>query len=359
MAHEFETGFFVKQPAWHGLGTVLEAPPTIDQALARAGLDWTVRLEQLGRLVAPPPDAGVEPPIAFLKPAVFTPANRWAVIRESDNTELGTVGKSWRALQNKAAFAWFQPIVDAGLATLEAAGSLRSGGRVWVLAKIVGGVDEIVKNDIVERYILLAHGHDGALAIRCGITGTRVVCQNTLSAAINGNTLVRILHRESAGETLEAAREVITRANRAFDEAAKIYRMLAQVRNVSAAQLRAFVDATFPKPVMPGGNGGGSGGGGSDGGNTPAPEVEPRSLIYPKVERLFEEGAGADMEGVKGTAWGAYNAMTNFLTHERGRDDENRLNNTFFGAEGGRAFNAAVRVFLPFLADETDPQAAG
>jgi phage/plasmid-like protein (TIGR03299 family) len=336
MAHEFETGFFVKQPAWHGLGTVLEAPPTVEAALTHAGLDWTVRLEQLGRMVSQPIGMGLIPP------PVFTPANRWAVIRESDDTELGTVGASWRPLQNKVAFTWFQPIVDAGLATLEAAGALRNGSRVWVLAKVVGPADEIVDGDKVERYILLAHGHDGLLAIRCGLTGIRVVCQNTLSAAINAETLVRILHHAKAEETLAAAREVVTRANGAFDKAAEIYRALAKVKNVTARQLRAYCDAVFPKPEGPKGGGDGGGSGPADGG-----EPESKSRIFDQVSALYEAGAGTDIPGVRGTAWGAYNAMTEFLTHERGRSQDRRVENSFFGPEGARALSAAVDVFKP------------
>lgn len=341
MAHEFESGFFVKQPAWHGLGTVLQQPPTVQEALKLAGLDWTVRTEQLGRMV-------VVNPNTIDATTVFTPSNRWAVVRESDNTELGTVGKAWRPLQNDKAMGWFQPIVDAGLATLEAAGSLRGGARVWVLARITGGHDVIVEeaDDFVDRYILLAHGHDGMLAIRCGLTFVRVVCNNTLQAALSGDELIRILHGSRAEETLAAAREVITRANSRFDEAAKIYRALASVTNVGAKQLRAFVEAAFPKPVGP--KGGGNGG--SDGGNTPAPEVdgqETKSRIYDEVARLYEEGQGAQLPGVKGTAWAAYNAMTEWLTHYRGRDADIRLNNSFFGPEVGRAIAAAQAIFLP------------
>lgn len=336
MSHEFESGFFVKDPAWHGLGTVLQAPPSIEEALKLAGLDWTVRTEQLGRMVRPSENAI----------PVFTPVNRWAVIRESDNTELGTVGKAWRPLQNKAAFDWFQPIVSAGLASLEAAGSLKKGGRIWVLAKVAAPADEIVDGDLVERYILLAHGHDGQLAIRCGLTGIRVVCQNTLSAAIEANTLVRILHSAGAEDTLKAAREVITRANGAFDKAAEIYRALAKVKNVTAKQLRAYVDAVFPKPEGPKGNGGNDEGGGSNG-NGGAEAEEPKSRIFTQVNDLFDGGAGTNIPGVKGTAWGAYNAMTEFLTHHRGRDQENRVNNSFFGPEGARALSAAVDTFLP------------
>ena len=42
MSAEFESGFFVKTPAWHGLGTVVTSAPTVAEALHLAGLDWTV-----------------------------------------------------------------------------------------------------------------------------------------------------------------------------------------------------------------------------------------------------------------------------------------------------------------------------
>lgn len=345
MAHEFESGFFTKLPAWHGLGTVLNAPPTIEEALKLAGLDWKVGLQQLGRMTS----------------KGFRKSNRWAIVRSSDDTELGTCGKIWRPLQNDRAFAWFQPILDAGLATLEAAGSLRSGGRVWILAKITAPADVIVRecDDKVERYILLAHGHDGKLAIRAGVTPVRVVCQNTLSAAIAGNNLVRIFHHGKAEQTLEAAREVIMRANQAFDRAADAFRALAGVKNISAKQLRAYVDAVFPKkksaaevqadaadefaalmnrPVAPKAS--------QFSPETGDATKETKSFIYEEIARLFEQGTGNNLPGVKGTAWGAYNAMTEFLTHERGDDDESRLNNSFFGPEGAHAVTAALETFV-------------
>ena len=40
MAHHFESGMFVREPAWYGLGTVLDEPPTVSEAIVEAGLDW-------------------------------------------------------------------------------------------------------------------------------------------------------------------------------------------------------------------------------------------------------------------------------------------------------------------------------
>ena len=42
MGHEFESGFVVRDKAWHGLATVLPENPTVTQALQAAGLDWDV-----------------------------------------------------------------------------------------------------------------------------------------------------------------------------------------------------------------------------------------------------------------------------------------------------------------------------
>jgi phage/plasmid-like protein (TIGR03299 family) len=339
MAHEFESGFFVSKPAWHGLGTVLNAPPTVLEAIKAAQLDWHVSLEKL-----------------YLEGGALCPGRK-AVVRDRDKKVLGTVGDGFRTVQNADAFAWFQNFVDAGLVTLEAAGSLRGGARVWVLAKIKGDDAVIVSksDDRVARFLLLAHGHDGSLAIHLGVTPTRVVCNNTLSAAIGEKCSLRIRHTNGAADALLAAKEVINRANGQFDKAAEVYRALANVYVRNGAQIRAYIDAVFPpqkkveekvdgakelqallaKPATP---------------SEHTPVVTDRARIYGEIEALFEKGRGNDLPGVKHTAWAAYNAVTEYLTHERGRNPDNRLNTAWFGPEGARAVQSAAEIFLPAAA---------
>ena len=54
-----------------------------------------------------------------------------AIIRQSDGAKLGEVGKVYTALQNEKAFDFFQPFVDSGEVTLETAGSLDGGKKIW------------------------------------------------------------------------------------------------------------------------------------------------------------------------------------------------------------------------------------
>src|SRR5262249_27318291 len=144
----------------------------------QAGLDWEVELFPLFT-------------------ATGQQVTHKAVKRSTDGKVLGVVGPRWQPLQNKDAFNWFDPFLAAGQATLEAAGSLAGGTRVWVLAKLNRDPIVVVPGDEVTKYLLLSNGHDGSLAVRCGFTPIRVVCNNTLQMAHNdrvGSQLIRFTH---------------------------------------------------------------------------------------------------------------------------------------------------------------------
>ena len=284
---------FVGEPAWHGLGVVLQDPPSVEDAIRMAGLDWEVSLEPLslkdGREVG-----------------------HRATVRSSDKKILGVVGPGFKPLQNEDAFGWFQPMLDSKAVTLEAAGSLRGGQRVWVLGKVQGQSVDIVKGDEVRQHILLAHGHDGSLAIRVGFTTVRVVCANTLSAAMNDgdSLLVKIPHRANAGRALEAVRDVMDVARREFAATADQLRYLAKV-GCDEESLKRYVREVFcPEKVE---------------------DETAAKITTAKVVKLFHEGRGMELPGVAGTYWAAFNAITEFTTHKRGKSQDARVDSQWFG----------------------------
>lgn len=313
MAHEFESGFFVTEPAWHGLGVVLQDPPTVQEAITAAGLDWKVELRRLTM-----PD-GREVP------------NR-AVVRSTDESLLGVVGPDYEPLQNSDALAWFQPFVDSGMVRLEAAGSLREGKRVWVLGRVIGSAADVVRHDRVDQFVLLANGHDGTLSIRCGFTAIRVVCQNTLTASLNdrASKLLRIRHTKNAGEALTMVSKVIDVARGDFEATAGQFRFLAS-RGCDEATLRRYVREVFavkPQRIIP------VNAAGED--SSPVSEVPEAdenmcARIVAEVVRLSESGRGTQVKGVQGTFWGAYNSVTEYLTHLRGKTQDSRLDGQWFG----------------------------
>lgn len=306
MAHEFESGMFVSEPAWHGLGVVLPNAPTVDDAIKCAGLDWKVK-----------------PVPLFLGDGQAVPTHR-AMIRESDGSQLGVVGADYTPVQNAAAFDWIRPIIDSGEATIEAAGSLREGRRVWILARVKDAIVDVLPNDPIRSYVLFAHGHDGSLAVRAGFTKTRVVCQNTLSAAVNGDhgkQLLKFKHTANVLDQLDRARAAFDMQRAVLRSDAEVYRMLAQKR-LSDANLVRYIRETLHE------------GAGNDN------AIKVRNVD--QIVRLAHEGRGA----TPGTLWGGFNAVTEYATHERGRSKDARLNANWFGQGGDliqRALDTAVR----------------
>ena len=196
MAANFETGFFVGTPAWHGLGTVIKNAPTSADAIKIAQLDWDVVptpiFDQFGNVI---PGYKVNQ-------------------RSSDKKNLGIVTDRYRIVQNRDAFAFIDELLGQGV-TFETAGSLASGKRVWMLARLE---DRLMAEEEMENYLVFTNTHDGTGAIRVACTGVRVVCQNTLNLALsNASRHWSCVHKGDIQSKLDEARYTLQNANRYMD----------------------------------------------------------------------------------------------------------------------------------------------
>jgi len=315
MAHEVESMFYLGNVPWHGLGIKLETPPTIEEAIEEAGLNWRVDRK----------------PLVIQGTDIQVPS--YATVRDSDQSVLGVVGKTYRVLQNETAFKWFQPFLDSGEVELHTAGSLRNGRHVWILARVKGGDAEIVKGDTIEQYILLSHSHDGTCAIRAGFTGIRVVCANTVAAAHSAkdSKLIKIRHSENAELALSKVRQSLDVGRREFAATAQGMREMAAT-GCDIKTLKAYIREVFAPEVTL---------------STATEQNSTVERLCEKIVPLFEDGRGAQLPGVKGTLWGGYNSVTEFLTWERGRSADTRLENLWFGPAGNlaqRAYDVALKM---------------
>lgn len=316
MAHMVEKMMYVGDAPWHKLGTKFDVAPTTEEAMRAGGLAWEVNMRSL-----------------------FNEKDEVSTHRETFRADtgatLGVVGPRYHPLQNVDAFGVFDPLVKSGQLVYETAGSLDGGKKVWILAKAAGGPIVVKGNDIVERYALLSNAHDGTLAIRLGWTGVRVVCANTMAMAINSedSQLIRIRHSGGAVKAMADLTDIMNVANATFEASAEQYRRLAN-SPINAADLRRLVKQVFSLTDV-----------------TEEGKVKVNEMMG-EIVPLFERGRGNDMAEIRGTAWAAYNAISEHLQYFRkARSEENRLKSLWFGDSAAKNKQALIAA-LEIVADK-------
>ena len=140
--------FSVRQTPWHGLGAVLDQPPTtIAEAIERSGLGWRVEREPIAI------DRGdVATVDDWWLPRCEEIPGWWANVRQDTRQVLGIVGERYRIVQNIEAFQFVDQLIGSTM-HFETAGSLHGGRRVWVLAQLPEHIE--VGGDPVRPYVLL------------------------------------------------------------------------------------------------------------------------------------------------------------------------------------------------------------
>lgn len=311
MAANFESGFFVKEPAWHGLGTIINEPCLAEDAITYAGLDWVVEKRPIQVDVSDTTEPDVD---------IVVPPEWEATMRMDNHRVLGIVGTNYKVVQNLEAFKFMDELAGPGkLLQYHTAGSLAFGRKVWMLATVEDLVLQPVPDDIVQPYLLLANGHDGRLELSVAWTSVRVVCQNTLMLALNSaKTKFSIRHVGDINSKKEQAQEVLGFTRKIVDYNQELLRSLA-LKQMGTEVLDKFLRELVPDP--------------EDASPTRAENTRDN------LKALFEGGPGNDIPGVKGTAWGALNAVTAFTNHHRtvrgGKGDElkeKRLESLWWGS---------------------------
>ena len=294
MSHEFESGFFVQQPAWHQLGKVLNNPPTTEQAIIEAGLDWKVLEEPIYRIE---------------KDGLVRIPTHKSLVRDRDRKLLGVVSNAYHPLQNSEAFKWFDMLLHEGEVTLEAAGSLKRGKRIWILAKIHMNPVEIQTGDAIQPYLLLHNSHDGSTAIWIQFTPIRVVCWNTLSWATasryedeKNRKAFRIRHNSNIEEKLTFAQQALDLARQTFNTAIDEYKAMA-FKPITSELFELYIGNIFDS------------------------ENPTENKAFPLIKENFEAGRGNQGK----TLWDAYNGLTEWLDHQRGKSEVSRLESAWFG----------------------------
>jgi phage/plasmid-like protein (TIGR03299 family) len=231
---------FVGELPWHRLGKMV--PPDVASAemLRAANLDWTVsKVPATGARVKKKKHG----PIVYDRYFV----TRAAIDKETIDPVLGIVSQRYELLQNREAFAFFDPFLTAGQARYETAGALGNGERVWVQVR-VGRPIEVAEGDVVDKFLLLANSHNGNGAVSLRFTPVRVVCQNTLNLATKGRDhVVNIRHSKRVRDRLadQQVEFLLRLVGETFEHAAEQFSTLAKAKS-NAQRRERFLTRLFP-----------------------------------------------------------------------------------------------------------------
>jgi phage/plasmid-like protein (TIGR03299 family) len=297
MAHELEinqeTGeasfASLRQPAWHKLGTVFEEEVNTAQMLKLAHLDnWNVRLED------------VAIPDGFESDKSYSFVSRTNPFNAEQTDVLGVVGERYVPLQNEDLFSFGDNLLDGG-GRWETAGSIKGGRQVFGSIALRDGItlDPNGRADKIDNYLLINTSHDGSIAIQASITPVRVVCANTLNLALSSfkgksasKQSFKIRHTSTAEGKIAVAREALGLASKYLDEFSVMANAMIE-KEITKADFDKIVALAYP-----------------------APEKDAKGSFKKydaKIDLLNGIYVGQFNDTIAGTAWGAFNALTERL----------------------------------------------
>lgn len=221
-----------------------------------------------------------------------------------------------------------------------------NGGRIFITAKLPDYIRVGHRDDVTEKYIFLTISHDGTGSITAAFTPVRIVCQNTLNAAMdNMANIVRIRHTSGAKQRLENAHKVMGLANQLSTQLEGIFNQWTKVRICDKEVKKLIQLALCPNKET------------LDALKKGADD-ELSAVFRNTVQDAFSYAMMADtqqMNTTKGTVFGAYNAVIGYYQNVRNyKDDEAKLQSIVMGGTAQAKAQRAFELCSQFTKDGAD-----
>ena len=301
MAACVENMFFVgREVPWHGQGRSVESAPTSKDAIRYGGLDWKV----------------VQHDVIDKETGIVIPGFKLNV-RDIDNKPLGMVTNRYKICQNEEAFDFTDALLGEGV-TYETAGSLSSGKRVWLLARMEG---RMMTDEKFVPYLVFTNSHDGTGAIKVALTNVRVVCQNTLNMALAGAERTwSCAHKGDIQGKLEEARMTLSNANNYLVKMEEEFGEL-KLQKLTDDKVKEFIDTLIPIDE-----------------NSDA-KRKILNLQIMRNELMYRYQEAPDLIPIEKSGYRFINAVSDFVTHTKPlRQTKTYRENLFMNVIDGHAF---------------------
>jgi phage/plasmid-like protein (TIGR03299 family) len=313
MAHLFESGVFGEgKTAWHYLGSTFDGLLTMEDALVKSGVDFGVSMVPVYVQV---------PDLANPGQYILTEIQgKKACVRSDDHAAVMEIhGDDYTPIN-------YRPFFEAlgfGDTPVVASMVLLKKGRIAACSIRLPDLDRVLADKSnLKVYVTAYTSHDGTYAGTYKDSNIRAECANRVAMIDreSGGRTIRVTHRsEKTAERISEAAAIMTYAQERANAAEKLCVDLLAKR-VDRGTLQTILERTFP--IVPNSEG----------------EVTDRVRTIAENKRrqikliLWD---APDLQDVKDTAWGVYQAFTNWTDHagtyrntKDSTRDENRLIST-------------------------------
>ena len=323
MAHQLSfqknaKGDFVSKNVkpWHGFGTILDTLSYQD-AMIYGGLDYVVEKS---------------PNVHRIGKTEIVSETSFFTFRPDTEKVLGIVGNRYTPVQNDEVFSFAEQFPYH----IETAGVLKNGAISFVCMK--SDREIIVKGeDKTEFYLLMVNSFDGTTPISILFTPIRVVCNNTLTAAIKGTTdKYTFRHTQSATEKVREFAKVMGLLDKNVTALNELFNIVAE-KQVNPLDFMSYVFLTEKEVADI------AAGRLTDGMGDSIISTRKKNIILDTL-KYYESGAG--QPEWKGTAWGAYNGVTGYMGTKDFENGEDQMLSTVFNTNYKNVSDKALQIAL-------------
>ena len=330
--------YLVKGAPFRYNGAVnVEKCTSSQQVMKEAGLDWSVaKCEMFANM--PYSDSVGTNADSFIE---LTPngtrelrkcPNAYGIYREDYNIPLGLVKERYEPVQNVDAFKFFDDAIGKNEALWQTAGFFGNGERIFVSAKLPDNI--LVNGDPVDNYLVFTNSHDGSSGVKILFTPIRVICQNTLNAAIrNATNYVSFRHTQSVHKNIDIAHEILGITRKQIQLVGEAYDAMSKIKMNDKLMLTTLGTVIFSEKELTA----------LKATNHTLEQVANRYYwaindaeistqkvnVFTKMIDYYHMGPG--QKEIEGTGWGVYNAISGYYSNIDNTEKEKRMDTLLYG----------------------------
>lgn len=311
---------YVGKEPWHRLGKKLKSGESIEKWIKAACLEWQILRE----------------PVCYLyKNKIREVPDRQVLIRSDNGAPLSIVSDSYCIVQPKEVVEFYRDLVAGSAFSLETAGALDEGRKVWGLARSNISRKILNTRDSINAFLLLASSSDKSLATTVAFTSVRVVCNNTLDFAMeeikgqSSKKCLKIDHNQHFD--WKEVKHKLGLIDNAWDSFINKVEILA-TKKVNEKDKDRFFESLFLN------------------GKKDDEKLSKNAIIeIQNLKSAFVNAPGQNLSTAKDTAWGLVNTVTYYVDHKRKSNNQGaRLDSAWFGSGAllkNKAWETAMNMF--------------